>query len=66
LAHRRAEGAYQLYAMLPAIPPGVADQPVEVDHPFPVDRFRTVAVAFAAAVLMFVVLPASFLVGWAE
>lgn len=67
LDHRLADGAFRLYAMLPAIPPGVADQSAaEVDHPSPVDRFRTVAVGFAAAVLMFVVLPASFLVGWAE
>ena len=67
LDHRLADGAFRLYAMLPAVPPGVADRPgEEIDHPAQVDRFRTVAVGFAAAVLMFVALPATFLVGWAQ
>ncbi|MGW0436259.1 sensor histidine kinase [Micromonospora sp. NPDC003197] len=64
LDHRLADGVFRLYAMLPAVPPGAADQPVdEVSHPSPVDRFRTVAVGIAAAALMFVVLPATLLVG---
>ncbi|GAB2917527.1 hypothetical protein GCM10027280_00680 [Micromonospora polyrhachis] len=64
LDHCLADGVFRLYAMLPAVPPSAVDQPVdEVSHPSPVGRFRTVAVGFAAAALMFVVLPATLLVG---
>ncbi|MFI7487780.1 sensor histidine kinase [Micromonospora echinaurantiaca] len=63
LDHRLAEGSFRLYAMLPCLPSGVAEQPADDDHPLTVGRFRTVAVGFAAAVLMFVFLPASILTG---
>ncbi|SCL52345.1 Signal transduction histidine kinase [Micromonospora citrea] len=63
LDHRLTEGSFRLYAMLPCVRSGVAEQPADDDHPLTVGRFRTVAVGFAAAVLMFVVLPASILAG---
>ncbi|MEV0808513.1 histidine kinase [Micromonospora sp. NPDC050200] len=63
LDHRVAEGAFRLYAMLPCVPPGVAAQSAGDSHPPTIGRFRAVAVGFAAATLMFVVLPATILVG---
>jgi signal transduction histidine kinase len=58
LDHRLSDQGFRLFAMLPA----AADEPV-ADDPTPVGRFRAVTLAFATAVVMFVALPASLLLG---
>jgi signal transduction histidine kinase len=58
LDHRLSDHGFRLFAMLPA----TADEPV-ADGLAPVTRFRTVALAFATAAVMFVALPASLILG---
>jgi signal transduction histidine kinase len=73
LDHRRSGEGFRLFAMLPAdageAVPGDAEDDAEEDavaygHGLAgVERVRTVVIGVAAAVLMFVILPASLLVG---
>ncbi|MEU1880048.1 histidine kinase [Streptosporangium sp. NPDC020072] len=60
LDHRLSDDGFRLFAMLPVTP--LEEDPVVDDLPA-VGRVRTVALGAAVAVLMFVTLPASLLLG---
>jgi signal transduction histidine kinase len=62
LDHRGSDGRFRLFAMLPA-DLGAAGEEMFMDHlPMP-GRMRAVAIAFATAAMMFVILPATMVVG---
>jgi signal transduction histidine kinase len=67
LDHRRSDGGFRLFAMLPTVSPEpLADAPQQLadsDEPAPPGGIRTVGIGFAIAALMFVILPAAMLLG---
>jgi signal transduction histidine kinase len=66
LDHGRSGDRFRLFAMLPATPPAVPEESADAaddDAVLAAGGVRTVAVGLAAAVLMFVALPASMLLG---
>jgi hypothetical protein len=68
LDHARSDGSFRLVAMLPcdassALPRDAEEFAVRLDDLSSVGRSRAVALGFAVAVVMFVILPASMLLG---